>query len=96
MERVGGAIPANTEAARDPWISATEPTALAAKSLTDGSTKIVELPYYLPDWNNISKADNEPEFQKLLLGKVTAKAFLDKLAGELNAAQAEWKERGNG
>ncbi|WEH42446.1 sugar ABC transporter substrate-binding protein [Streptomyces sp. NBC_01218] len=91
-----GAIPANTEAAADPWITASEPTALAAKALTDGSTKIVNLPYYLPDWNNISKADNEPEFQKLLLGKVSAKDFLDKIAGELNAAQKEWKELGNG
>ncbi|MFD5058689.1 MULTISPECIES: ABC transporter substrate-binding protein [unclassified Streptomyces] len=91
-----GAIPANTEAAKDPWISATEPTALAAKALTDGSTKIVQLPYYLPDWNNISKADNEPEFQKVLLGKTTAKAFLDKMADELNKAQKEWKEIGNG
>ncbi|OKJ71015.1 ABC transporter substrate-binding protein [Streptomyces sp. CB02460] len=90
-----GAIPANTEAAKDPWISEAAPTELAAKALTDGSTKIVQLPYYLPDWNNISKADNEPEFQKLLLGKVTAKAFLDKMADELNAAQKEWKERGN-
>ncbi|OON82799.1 ABC transporter substrate-binding protein [Streptomyces tsukubensis] len=91
-----GAIPANTEAAKDPWIGETESTSLAAKTLTDGSTKIVELPYYLPDWNNISKADNEPEFQKVLLGKVTAKAFLDKMADELNAANKEWKERGNG
>ncbi|MEU8676491.1 sugar ABC transporter substrate-binding protein [Streptomyces sp. NPDC048560] len=91
-----GAIPANTEAAKDPWIAASEPTALGAKALTDGSTSIVQLPYYLPDWNNISKADNEPEFQKLLLGKVTAKQFLDKIAEELNAAQKEWIELGNG
>ncbi|MFI2317504.1 sugar-binding protein [Streptomyces sp. CB00072] len=91
-----GAMPANTEAAKDPWINETESTALAAKTLTDGSTKIVDLPYYLPDWNNISKADNEPEFQKLLLGKITAKAFLDEMAEELNAANKEWKEIGNG
>ena len=88
-----GAIPANTEAAKDPWITGAEPTKLAAAALTDGSTKIVQLPYYLPDWNNISKADNEPEFQKLLLGKVTAQAFLDKIAKELNDAQAEWKQQ---
>ncbi|PZT74429.1 MULTISPECIES: ABC transporter substrate-binding protein [unclassified Streptomyces] len=91
-----GAIPANTEAAKDPWISAAAPTELAAKALTDGSTKIVQLPYYLPDWNNISKADNEPEFQKLLLGKITAKDFLDKMADELNEAQKEWQALGNG
>ncbi|GAA1368645.1 ABC transporter substrate-binding protein [Streptomyces beijiangensis] len=88
-----GAIPANTEAAKDSWITEAEPTKLAAAALTDGSTKVVQLPYYLPDWNSISKADNEPEFQKLLLGKVTAQAFLDKIAKELNAAQAEWKQQ---
>lgn len=91
-----GAIPANTEAAKDPWINQTESTSLAAKALTDGSTTIVDLPYYLPDWNNISKADNEPEFQKVMLGKITAKAFLDKMAKELNEANKEWRERGNG
>lgn len=91
-----GAIPANTEAAKDPWINQTESTSLAAKALTDGSTTIVDLPYYLPDWNNISKADNEPEFQKVMLGKTTAKAFLDKMAKELNEANKEWQELGNG
>ena len=94
--RSAGAIPANTEAAKDPWIDETESTSLAAKALTDGSTKIVDLPYYLPDWNNISKADNEPEFQKVLLGKTTAKAFLDKVAGELNESNKEWRELGKG
>lgn len=88
-----GAIPANTGAAKDAWISESEPTKLGARSLTDGSTEIVQLPYYLPDWNSITKAGNEPEFQKVLLGKQTPEAFLDKLAGELNAAQAEWKQQ---
>ncbi|MGW1469186.1 ABC transporter substrate-binding protein [Streptomyces sp. NPDC002308] len=88
-----GLIPANIEAAKDPWVSRAEPTALAAKALTDGSTVTVQLPYYLPDWNGISKADNEPELQKVLLGRTSAKAFLDKMAGELNDAQAEWKEQ---
>ncbi|MEV3991650.1 sugar ABC transporter substrate-binding protein [Streptomyces sp. NPDC049837] len=88
-----GAIPANTEAAADPWMNEAEATRLGAKALTDGSTKIVELPYYLPDWNKISKADNEPNFQKVLLGSMTAKEFADTLAEQLNAAQAEWNER---
>jgi multiple sugar transport system substrate-binding protein len=88
-----GQVPANNEAAKDPWISEAEPTKLAAQALTDGSTTIVQLPYYLPDWNTISKADNEPNFQKVLLGKMTAKEFLDTLADQLNKAQAEWKQR---
>ena len=53
----------------------------------------MQLPYYLPDWNTISKADNEPNFQKVLNGDMTAKEFLDTVAGQLNEAQAEWRQR---
>ncbi|AZM56617.1 sugar-binding protein [Streptomyces sp. WAC 01529] len=88
-----GAIPANTKAAKDPWVKEAEPTKLAAEALDDGSLKIVQLPYYLPDWNTISKAENEPDFQKVLLGKMSAKDFLDSLAEQLNEAQAEWKQQ---
>ncbi|NGO75686.1 sugar ABC transporter substrate-binding protein [Streptomyces sp. YC504] len=88
-----GAIPSNTEAAGDEWIQKAEATKLAAGALNDGTIKIVQLPYYLPDWNAISKADNEPNFQKVLLGKMSAKDFLDTLAEQLNEAQAEWKQQ---
>ncbi|GAA2281703.1 sugar ABC transporter substrate-binding protein [Streptomyces hawaiiensis] len=88
-----GAIPSNTDAAKDAWISKAEPTKLAAEALNDGSTTIVQLPYYLPDWNTVSKADNEPGFQKVLLGDMSAKEFLDKMADQLNEAQAEWDQQ---
>ncbi|MCB8901944.1 MULTISPECIES: sugar ABC transporter substrate-binding protein [unclassified Streptomyces] len=88
-----GAIPANTEAAQDPWLQEAEPTKLGAEVLFSGKATIVELPYYLPDWNTVSKAENEPGFQKVLLGTSTAKEFLDHLAEQLNTAQAEWKQQ---
>ncbi|MFP3990448.1 sugar ABC transporter substrate-binding protein [Streptomyces sp. E11-3] len=88
-----GAIPAHKDAAEDAWIEKAEPTKLAATALNDGSTKIVQLPYYLPDWNTISKAENEPAFQKVMLGKQSAKDFLDNLAKQLNEGQAEWNEQ---
>ncbi|MFK0116125.1 ABC transporter substrate-binding protein [Streptomyces sp. NPDC090994] len=88
-----GQVPANTDAAKDAWVAESEPTKLAAQALSDGSTTIVQLPYYLPDWNTISKADNEPNFQKVLLGKMSAKDFLDTVAEQLNEAQAEWNEQ---
>ncbi|WP_217144711.1 sugar ABC transporter substrate-binding protein [Streptomyces sp. AC627_RSS907] len=88
-----GQVPSNTEAAKDGWIQKAEPTKLAAQALNDGSTTIVQLPYYLPDWNTISKADNEPNLQKVLLGKMSAKDFLDTMAEQLNEAQAEWNEQ---
>ncbi|CAL9571266.1 hypothetical protein SUDANB70_04867 [Streptomyces sp. enrichment culture] len=88
-----GQVPAHLDAAKDPWIAEAEPTKLAAEALTDGSTTIVQLPYYLPDWNTISKADNEPNFQKVLLGDLSAEDFLSTLAEQLNEAQAEWDEQ---
>ncbi|GAB3170206.1 ABC transporter substrate-binding protein [Streptomyces incanus] len=88
-----GQVPANLDAAKDDWIQKAEPTKLAADALSDGSTTIVQLPYYLPDWNTVSKADNEPNFQKVLLGDMSAKDFLDTLAEQLNEAQAEWQEQ---
>ncbi|MGW6535742.1 ABC transporter substrate-binding protein [Streptomyces sp. NPDC055051] len=88
-----GAIPAHTEAAKDAWLQEAEPTKLAAEVLFSGKATIVQLPYYLPDWNTISKADNEANFQKVLLGSMTAQAFADSLAEQLNEAQAEWKSQ---
>lgn len=93
FNKAAGQVPSNNDAAKDAWISEAEPTKLAAAALTDGSTSIVQLPYYLPDWNTISKADNEPNFQKVLLGDMSAKEFLDTMADQLNKAQAEWKEQ---
>ncbi|MET8079848.1 sugar ABC transporter substrate-binding protein [Streptomyces sp. NPDC005303] len=93
FNKSAGQVPSNNDAAKDAWISEAEPTKLAAAALTDGSTSIVQLPYYLPDWNTISKADNEPNFQKVLLGDMSAKDFLDTMAEQLNKAQAEWKEQ---
>jgi multiple sugar transport system substrate-binding protein len=87
-----GAIPSNTGAQDDAWIASAGATKTALDALTDSNTKIVQLPYYLPDWGTLSKAEVEPDFQKVVLGKETAKAFLDMFAGKLNAAQADWKQ----
>ncbi|WP_371581161.1 sugar ABC transporter substrate-binding protein [Streptomyces sp. NBC_01314] len=93
FNKSAGQVPSNNDAAKDSWISEAEPTKLAAAALTDGSTTIVQLPYFLPDWNTISKTDNEPAFQKVMDGQTSAKEFLDSLADQLNKAQAEWQEQ---
>jgi multiple sugar transport system substrate-binding protein len=88
-----GQIPANTEALSDPWIADAQPTSAAVEALSDENTTIVQLPYYLPDWGSITRADTEPNFQRLLLGEISAQEFLDDLAERLNEAQAEWQEQ---
>jgi multiple sugar transport system substrate-binding protein len=87
-----GVLPANTDVggAGLPHIEE------ATEVLNDPSTKLVQLPYYLPEFNAITKTDAEPQFQKVLLGELSAKEFLDGMAGALTEAQAAYKERNGG
>ena len=57
------------------------------------ATKVVQMPYHLPEFNEITKTWAEPLFQKVLLGQMSAKDFLDQFATKLTEAQAGYKER---
>ncbi|RBM08196.1 hypothetical protein DEH69_24060 [Streptomyces sp. PT12] len=86
-------VPGDLQALDAPWIAQAPPTQAAVEALSDENTTIVDLPYHLPDWNTISKADTEPNFQRLLLGEMSAQEFADDLAERLDGAQAEWQEQ---
>ncbi|MPZ86048.1 MAG: extracellular solute-binding protein [Actinophytocola sp.] len=87
-----GVLPANTDVTGGGLAHIAE----ATKVLNDPTTKLVQLPYYLPEFNAITKTDAEPQFQKVLLGELSAADFLDELAGKLTEAQAEYKQRNGG
>jgi multiple sugar transport system substrate-binding protein len=91
-----GVLPANTEVADEAWIQQSQHVSMAVKVLNDPATKIVQLPYHLPEFNAITKTDSEPEFQKVLQGSLPAKDFLDVLATKLTEAQAAYKQRNGG
>jgi multiple sugar transport system substrate-binding protein len=91
-----GVLPANTEVSGEPWLAGQQHIAEATKALTDSSTKVVQLPYYLPEFNAITKTDTEPLFQKVLLGNMSAKDFLDQFAAKFTDAQAKFKQRNGG
>ncbi|MCG5211798.1 ABC transporter substrate-binding protein [Streptosporangium sp. KLBMP 9127] len=91
-----GVLPANTEVNDEPWLTKLQHLTVASKVLNDPSTKVVQLPYYLPEFNAITKTDTEPLFQKVLLGDMTAKEFLDTMAAKLTEAQAGYKQRNGG
>ncbi|MGV9328154.1 ABC transporter substrate-binding protein [Streptosporangium sandarakinum] len=91
-----GVLPANTEVNDEPWIQGLQHVSAAVKVLNDPDTKVVQMPYYLPEFNAITKTDAEPEFQKVLQGGLTAKEFLDTLAAKLTEAQAAYKQRNGG
>lgn len=91
-----GVLPANSEVKDEPWLAKQQHIAEATKVLNDPSTKVVQLPYYLPEFNSITKTDTEPLFQKVMLGQMPAKDFLDQFASKFTDAQAKHKQRTGG
>ncbi|MET8155179.1 sugar ABC transporter substrate-binding protein [Sphaerisporangium sp. NPDC005289] len=87
-----GQIPANKDAQADSWLDERPYLKNAVQVLGDPSTVVVSPPYYLPQFSSITKADTEPLFQKVLLGRMKPQEFLDTLARKLTEAQAEWKQ----
>ena len=84
-----GQIPANKDVTREAWFQRDTPLKDAVDVVTDVTTNVVQLPYYLPQFNSIIKTESEPLYQKVLLGGMTVKDFLDQLAQKLTAAQAK-------
>lgn len=88
-----GQLPANDRVLGEAWLKQDEPLVTATKVLSDPATRVVQMPYYLPEFNSITKAETEPLFQEVLRGDLPAKAFLDTLASKLTAAQAKYEVR---
>ncbi|WP_061294269.1 ABC transporter substrate-binding protein [Herbidospora cretacea] len=91
-----GVLPANTEVNSEPWIKERQHVSAALDVLNDPATAVVQMPYHLPEFNAITKTDAEPNFQKVLLGELPAKDFLDGMAAALTEAQAKYKQRNGG
>jgi multiple sugar transport system substrate-binding protein len=88
-----GQIPANTLVQKESWIGENKPVQAALALLNDSKTVLAPPPTYLPQYSAITKADSEPLYQKVLLGKMSAQDFLTQIAGKLTAAQQQWTER---
>ncbi|MCP2166445.1 ABC transporter substrate-binding protein [Goodfellowiella coeruleoviolacea] len=91
-----GVLPANTDVSSESWVREAQPLRDATAVLNDPATNVVQLPYYLPQLNPILKTDMEPVFQKVMLGQLPAKDFLDQFAQKLNDAQADWTQHSGG
>jgi multiple sugar transport system substrate-binding protein len=88
-----GQLPANHAVLSEPWLQQDEPLVTATRVLSDPATRVVQMPYYLPEFNAITKAETEPLFQEVLRGRLAPKAFLDTLAGKLTTANAKYQRR---
>jgi len=88
-----GQIPANTEAYADDWYAKSGITKQAGDALNSTTGKLVQPPVYLPQYSKITKTEAEPNFQKVLLGKMTPADFAKSVADALTKAQADYKAK---
>ncbi|AXI80272.1 ABC transporter substrate-binding protein [Peterkaempfera bronchialis] len=85
-----GQIPANTDAYQDGWYTSSGITKQAGDLLNGTTTTLVQPPVYLPQYSKITKADSEPEFQKVLLGRLSAADFAKTVADAFTDAKKKW------
>ncbi len=88
-----GQIPANTDVRSAAWIDSAAHVKMALGVLEDPATVLVPAPVYLPQYSSITKTESEPQYQKVLLGELSAQQFLDDMAKKLTDAQKEWDDR---
>ncbi|MFG2823001.1 ABC transporter substrate-binding protein [Kitasatospora sp. NPDC048365] len=88
-----GQIPANTEAYADDWYAKSGITKQAGDALNSTAVKLVQPPVYLPQYSKITKTDAEPNFQKVLLGKMSPAEFAKAVADAFTKAQSDYKAK---
>lgn len=86
-----GQIPGNAAVLKQPWVQQQEPIKAISAALASKNTNVVNLPNYLPELGGI-ETDMDTNWQKVLLGQMTAQQWADTLAGDLNSAEAQWKQ----
>ncbi|KQV06506.1 ABC transporter substrate-binding protein [Leifsonia sp. Root112D2] len=91
-EQAGG-IPANKDVQVAGWSPAQPAVDVALKLFNDPKTVFVSAPVYLPDWASIMDTKIDPLFQKVLLGKASAKDLMNTWAKLIDDAQASYKAR---
>lgn len=84
-----GEIPANTDAAKDPFFTESPYMSVGVKIETDSNIKFNDTPYYLPTYSNI-QADMESNIQSVMAGKTTPQQLLDKWAKALEEAYSDY------
>jgi multiple sugar transport system substrate-binding protein len=86
-----GQIPPNTKVAGQQWVQDNVGIQNALATQRQSTTTLVNPPWQLPDYTSI-EAQMEPEFQKVLLGQVSASTFAGDLAGKLTTSKRQYDQ----
>lgn len=90
-----GQIPVDKAAATEGWVKKDAAIQAAQNALGSKNVAFVSPPYYLPAYVTTQTA-MEPVFQKVLLGQVSSKSFLDQWASMITEAEAQYEKAHGG
>ncbi|MGA9873010.1 MAG: extracellular solute-binding protein, partial [Rhodococcus sp. (in: high G+C Gram-positive bacteria)] len=88
-----GQIPVNTVARSAPAFAGMPSVQAAEASLDDPATVLVTPPDYLPDFGKIVQVQMLGQWQKVLIGQLSAQDFADDFAEKLNRSKAKYDAR---
>jgi multiple sugar transport system substrate-binding protein len=86
-----GQIPTYSDLLKEPWVKSAQHISNVGGAFALKDTIAVSQPEYLPDYKNIRIQVIEPGFQEVLVGKKTAKDFLDELAATLEKSEKAYR-----
>ncbi len=85
-----GQIPGNEGALKQSWVQQQQPVKAIVPALASKDTHVVNVPLYLPELGGI-EVNMDTQWQKVLLGQMSAQQWVQALDGDLNSAQAQWQ-----
>jgi multiple sugar transport system substrate-binding protein len=86
-----GQIPSNQGVLKQSWVQQQQPIKAMLTALSSKNMHVVEQPQYLPQLGGIEN-DMDTAWQKVLLGQMSPQQWVETLAGDLNSAQAQFKQ----
>lgn len=86
-----GQIPVDKAGSSEAWVKSNVAVQAAEVGVNGKNTVLVNPPFYLPAYTVVQQ-QMEPQFQKVLLGQLSEKSFLDSWASQINTAEAQYKK----
>ncbi len=86
-----GQIPTHVDLLKEDWVKSAQHISALGDAFALKETISVNQPEYLPDYKSIRIQVIEPGFQAVMIGRKTAKQFLDELAAVLEKAEKEYR-----
>ena len=96
INQMTGELPVRQDTLEQDWAQSAPQLKEAIPFLQDQNKVSVIYPNFMPDFQNLASQTGDAAFQELLTGKSTVDEFVDLMAGQMEAAYADYLEQQGG